>query len=179
MQLNTPGTIHCGKLSLNHGRLLQGHDEAVLNIGYFCIWFSIAGSEVPCWLQHCGRYLYWGCQKWVLTETMRTTKPRQSPHSNSCFWRGAGLHSIILVATPQVCMVSCEAKYSWLFFTKCFSGNVIYITVIFSALDVILPMIISIQYQLRCMKNACKLPLSFQTRYPNVAILSCFWAIEI
>ena len=26
-----PGTLHCGKLSLNRDRLLQGHDEAVLN----------------------------------------------------------------------------------------------------------------------------------------------------
>ena len=30
MQLNTPGTLHCGKLRLNRDRLLQGHDEAVL-----------------------------------------------------------------------------------------------------------------------------------------------------
>ena len=30
MQLNTPGTVHCGKLSLNRDRLLEGHDEAVL-----------------------------------------------------------------------------------------------------------------------------------------------------
>ena len=30
MQLNTPGTVHCGKLSLKRDRLLEGHDESIL-----------------------------------------------------------------------------------------------------------------------------------------------------
>ena len=66
MQLNTPGTLHCGKLSLNRDRLLEGHDEAVLNtflenikkgkhninVGY-TIYLLPLGTHMGMWPSYC------------------------------------------------------------------------------------------------------------------------------